>query len=74
MKKENDTEISIGQKIKNALEAASSEDGLKRTQRWLSSQTGIAEVALSNKIAGHDKFKEGEVEKINEVLGTSLKI
>jgi hypothetical protein len=67
-----DVEITLGQQIKNALEVASA-DGLKRTQRWLSTQTGIAEVALSNKLAGYDGFKENELFKINEVLGTDFK-
>lgn len=67
-----EAEISLGVQIKNALESAAAADGLKRTQRWLSTQTGISEVALSNKISGYDKFKPTDIDKINEVLGTDF--
>lgn len=63
-----DTEISIGQKIRNALISASEGDGLKRTQRWLSIQANISEVALSNKIAGIDKFEPEELQRISKIL------
>lgn len=64
-------EILVGVQIKNALTAASA-DGLKRTQRWLSIQTNIAEVALSNKLAGLDTFTDDDLKKINEVLRTDF--
>ena len=74
MENTQEVEISLGQQIKNALESASAADGLKRTQRWLSTQTNISEVALSNKLAGYDEFKPTELLKINEVLGTDFKL
>lgn len=70
----NEVTLSIGEQIKNALVAASRDDGLKRTQRWLANRINMGEVEMSNKIANtNDKtFTKEDLEKINAVLGTSL--
>ena len=69
MRIEKDIEISVGEKVKNALAAASRKDGLKRTQRWLAGQIGIGEVELCNKIANlrNKTFTPEELKKINSI-------
>lgn len=44
-----------------------------RTQRWLSFRAMIPESDLSKKMNGHWDFTEDEIQKINEVLGSSIK-
>lgn len=58
--------ISISEQIKAAL------DG--RTQRWLAYQIAMAEDKLSNKLNGYDDFNQDELNKINEVLNTSIEL
>lgn len=59
--------------IKAALLALTNTDGLKRTQRWLSAQTGIGEVDLSTKMV-KNTFTQDDLDKINIVLSTDFKI
>lgn len=68
--------MNLGSLIKDRLTELSNSDGLKRTQRWLSIQSGIGEVDLSNKINQVNKatFTQSEIENINKVLGTDFKL
>lgn len=45
-----------------------------RTQRWLSTKTGIAEVDLSNRINGKVAFTQEQLDKINLALDLKLKL
>lgn len=56
---------SIGEVIKSHF---------NRNQQWLAEQTGISESQLSKKINGRTPWKQEELDKINEILGTKLKI
>ena len=47
---------------------------LSRNQRWLSDKICMREPLLSEKINGRKDFEQGELDKINKVLGTSFKI
>ena len=62
----------ISESIRIAMLKLSNSDGLKRTQRWLSNQANIGEVALSNKLSGADTFTETELKNIGKVLGIEL--
>lgn len=70
--KEHKEPKAISENIKIALLKLSNSDGLKRTQRWLSNQANIGEVALSNKLSGADTFTETELKNIGTVLGIEL--
>lgn len=45
-----------------------------RTNRWLSKKTLIAESEISRILNGRLKPTEKQIEKINEVFGTKLKV
>lgn len=64
--------ISIKDQIKLRLAAMGANDGLKRTQRWLSRIINMGEVEFSNKL-NSNSFKQDELDKINEVLNTNFK-
>lgn len=70
--KENKELKVIAENIRIAMLKLSNTDGLKRTQRWLSNQANIGEVALSNKLSGADSFTETELENISKVLKIKL--
>lgn len=71
---EKKVEVPIGQKIKSALQFLRNEDGLRRTQRWLSNKINMSEVSLSNKMneESPEQFSDEEIKKIEEVLGIKL--
>lgn len=59
------TLISLPQQVEKAM------DG--RTQRWLSLNARIHETELSKKMNGIVDFTQDEIDRINEVLKSSIK-
>lgn len=45
-----------------------------RNQAWLAKEVGMSEAQLSRKMNGSKEWTQEELDKINTVLGTKLKI
>lgn len=46
----------------------------QRNQSWLARQIGMSESQLSNKMKNKKDWTQEELDKINKVLGTDLKL